>query len=202
MRMLVERRLYEGTEVKTSPMRQPIRWLISLIAVAMFIGACGGSSDNGGGSDANVQVQRYIDTVNPMFKEANDAGDANDKETPPPGAESEAGDAKRWFDRSIGIQEKLVGALGGVGDPPVELKEAHNNYVAAMSESLVLDRKIRDRLAEAGSDFDMAQLANDPELGTTPQGRLGDLSEGACKELERVANQSNVNVDLSCLRMR
>ncbi len=173
-----------------------------MIAVAMFIGACGGSSDNGGGSDANVQVQRYIDTVNPMFKEANAAGDANDKEISPPSAESEAGDAKRWFDRSIGIQEKLVGALGGVVDPPVELKEAHNNYVAAQSELLALDRRIRDRLAEAGSDFDMAQLANDPELGTTPQGRLGDLSDEACKDLERVANERAVNVDLSCHRMR
>ena len=173
-----------------------------MIAVAMFIGACGDTSDNAGGSDASVEVQRYIDTVNPMFKEANAAGDANDKEIPPPSAESEAGDAKRWFDRSIGIQEKLVGALGGVVDPPVELKEAHADYLAAQSELLAFNRRIRDRLADAGSDFKMSQLANDPELGTAPQRRLGDLADGACKELERIANQSNVNVDLSCLRMR
>ncbi len=191
-------RPYEGTEVKTSPMRHPTRSLISLIAVAMFIGACGGSSDNGGGSDANVQVQRYIDTVNPMFKEANDAGDANNKEISPPSAQSEAGEAKRWFDRSIGVQEKLVGALGGVVDPPVELKKAHNSYVAAQSELLALNRRIRDRLADAGSDFKMADLANDPELGIAPQKRLSDLMDGACKELERLANAGDVNVDLSC----
>ena len=45
-------------------MPHPVRSRISLIAVAMFVGACGG------GLDADVQVQRYFDTVNPMFKEA------------------------------------------------------------------------------------------------------------------------------------
>jgi len=43
--MLVERRLYEAKEVKTSPMRDPNRSLISLIAGAMFVGACGGGPD-------------------------------------------------------------------------------------------------------------------------------------------------------------
>ena len=167
-----------------------------MIAVAMFIGACGG------GPDADVQVQRYIDTVNPMFKEVNAAFDANDKEISPPSAESEAGEAKRWFDGSIGIQEKLLGALGGVGDPPIELKEAHDDYLAAQSELLALNRRVRDRLAEAGPDFNMAQLANDPELGIAPQRRLGDLADEACKELERIANEGDVNVELSCHRMR
>ena len=162
----------------------------------MFVGACGG------GPDADVQVQRHIDTVNPMFEEANAARDALDKEISPPGAETEAGDAKRWFDGLIGIQEKLVGALGGVGDPPVALKEAHNNYLAAASEALALNRRIHDRLADAGSDFKMAQLANDPELGIAPQRRLGDLVEGACKELERGARESGINVDLGCATTR
>ncbi len=177
-------------------MRHPIRSLISSIAVAMFIGACGG------GSDANVQVQRYIDTVNPMFKEANDAGDANDKEISPPSAQSEAGEAKRWFDGSIGIQEKLLSALGAVADLPSELKDAHVSYLAAELETLALNRRIRDRLADAGPDFNMAQLANDPELGIAPQRRLGDLTFEACEELKRVARESGVSADLGCATSR
>ena len=137
-----------------------------------------------------------------MFKEANAGFDSNDEAITPPGAETEAGEAKRWFDGSIGIQEKLVSALGGVGDPPVGLKEAHDDYLAAQSELLALNRRVRDRLADAGSDFKMADLTNDPELGVAPQRRLGDLADGACKELERVANKSDVNVDLSCHRMQ
>ncbi len=73
-------------------MRYPIRSLTSLIAVAIFIGACGS------GSDADVQVQRYIDTVTPIFEEAKAAKEALDKEIPAPNAVSELGDAKRWFD--------------------------------------------------------------------------------------------------------
>ena len=148
-----------------------------------------------------MPVSRFRDTSTPLirwFKEANAAFDANDKEIPPPSAESEAGDAKRWFDRSIGIQEKLVSALGGVGDPPVELKEAHNNYFTAVSELLALNRRMSDRLADAGSDFNMAQLANDPELGTAPQGRLWDLQDKACGELTLIARESVVGARLGC----
>ena len=177
-------------------MPHPVRSRISLIAVAMFVGACGG------GLDADVQVQRYFDTVNPMFKEATAAREVVDKEIPAPGAESEVGDAKRWFDRVIEIQEKLVGSLVGVGDPAVKLKEAHNNYLAAESEVLALNRRIRDRLADAGSDFDIAQLASDTELGIAQQRRLGDFAEGACKELERGARESGVSVDLGCATIR
>ena len=133
-----------------------------------------------------------------MFKEANAAIEAVRKEIPAPGAESEVGDAKRWFDRVIEIEEKRVGALGGIGDPAVKLKEAHDNYLAAESEVLALNRRIRDRLADAGSDFDIALLAVDPELGIAQQSRLADLAEGACKKLERGARENGVTVDLGC----
>ena len=173
-------------------MRHPTRSLISLIAVAMFIGGCGGSTD------ADVQVQRYIDTVTPIFEEAKAANEALDKEIPAPSAVSELGDAKRWFDRVIEDQDQLIGALGGVGDPGAELKEAHNDYLAAESEFLALNRRIRDRLADAGSDFNMADLGLDPELGIAPQNRLGDLAEDACEKLERIARENAVSADLGC----
>ena len=177
-------------------MHNPIRSRISLIAVAMFVGACGG------GPDADVQVQRYMDTVTRMLKEASAARDALDKEIPAPGAASEAGEAKRWFDQLIENQEKLAGALAAVGDPPAELKDAYDNYLAAGSELLALNRRVRDRLADAGSDFNMPDLANDSELGIAPQRRLGDLAYEACEELERVARESVVDADLGCETIR
>ena len=133
-----------------------------------------------------------------MFDEALAAKRAVDAEIPLPGAKSEVDEAKRWFDAVIEGQEKLVGALGGVGDPPVELKEAHNDYFAAVSELLALNRRISDRLGDAGSDFDMAQLVNDPELGTAPQGQLGNLQDKACGALKDVARESVAGATLSC----
>ncbi len=100
--------------------------------------------------------------------------------------------------RVIENQDQLIGALGGVGDPGVELKDAHNDYLAAESEFLALNRRIRDRLADAGSDFNMADLGLDPELGIAPQNQLGDLADDACEELERVARENAVSADLGC----
>ena len=48
--------------------------LIGLIAVVMFVGAFSG------GPDAEVQVQTYIDAVNPIFEEAVAAKRAVDAE--------------------------------------------------------------------------------------------------------------------------
>ena len=78
------------------------------------------------------------------------------------------------------------------------MKEAHNDYLAAESEFLALNRRIRDRLADAGSDFNMADLGLDPELGIAPQNRLGDLAEDACEKLERIARENAVSADLGC----
>ncbi len=173
-------------------------FLVGAMLAGLFVAgvACGG--ETGGDPDAEVRVQKYIDTVTPMFEEARTAREALEEETPAPSAASEAADAKRWFDRLISNQEKLVGALGGVGDPGVELKGAHNSYLAALSEFLALNRRIRDRLADAGSDFNMGDFSLDPELGISPQMLLGDRSIEACEELERIGRESVASADLSC----
>ena len=78
------------------------------------------------------------------------------------------------------------------------MKEAHNGYLAAVSEVLALNRRISDLLADAGPDFNMAQFTNDPELGTARHGRLRNLMVDACVELKRVARESVVGADLGC----
>ena len=144
-----------------------------------------------------MQVQRYDDSVALMMEEALAAKRAVDANLAVPGVKSEVDDAKRWFDAMIDVQEKFVGALGGVGDPPGALKEAHNNYFAAVSELLAGFHRISDRLADAGADLDMAQLANDPELGTAR-----DVADKACGVLEQATRESVVGANLSCSKLR
>ena len=145
--------------------------------------------------DPEVRLQRYIDTVNPMFEEALAAWRAVDAEIPSPIAGAEVVDVRRWLDAMIEWQETLVGALGGVNDPTVDLKDAHNNYLAAISEVVTLSRGIRDRLADS-TDFEIRSLENDPELG-----RAVILAVDACEELKRVAREIVGSADLGCFRL-
>ena len=149
-----------------------------------------------GGVDA--EVQSYFDAVTPIFAEADTLVNALNKEIPAPGPESDVGDAKLWFDRSIAIHEQLLISLQGIQDVPAIVEVDHNDYVAAATALLEINRRIRDELGSAGPGFDIAQLASDPELGVAPQGRLTAQSSGSCEKLERTARANGVSADPRC----
>ena len=172
-------------------MRHPLPLYVVLLLAGITVTACGGS-------DADAGVVRYIDSVSAALEQDRAAGEALDEEVSPPGAESDVADAKLWFDRVVEFQERLLDALRAVGDPPALVRKAHDEYLAASTELQVINRRIRDRLAVAGPDFDIAQLANDPELGVAPQNRLGERVEEACKDLESSAHEAAVKADLRC----
>ena len=148
------------------------------------------------------QVQRYIDIASPMFEEALAANRAVNAKLARPSEKSDVDKAKRWFDETIAWQEKLVGALEEVGGPPDGLpdglKEAHEEYFAALSELLAIDRRFRDRLANAGPDFNMPELALDPEVGLAQQARAWNLELTACGTLKDVARGSIAGARLDC----
>ena len=176
-------------------MRHPMPLYVVLLLAGITLTACGGS-------DADVEVARYIDSIIPSIEQAKAAGEALDEEISPPGAGSDVTDAKLWFERGIEIQEKVLDALRAVGDRPAQVGKAHDDYIVAGSELLALNRRIAERLAGAGPGFDIAELANDSELGVARQNRLGDRLEEACKELERNAREAGVKADLRCEKKR
>ena len=176
-------------------MRHPLPWYVVLLLAGITLTACGGS-------DADAEVARYIDSVSPAFEQARAAREALDEEVSPPGAESDVAEAKLWFDRVIETQERLLDALRAVGDPPAQFRKAHDDYVVASTELLELNGVIRDRLANAGPDFEIAQLANDRFLGVAEQNRLGERAEEACKKLEATVREAGATADLSCESIR
>ena len=176
-------------------MRHPLPLYVVLLLAGITLTACGGS-------DADAEVARYIDSVSPAFEQARAAREALDEEVSPPGAESDVTDAKRWFDRAIEIELELVGSLRVVADPAAQLRQAHNDYVVASEDLMELDRIVRDRLVDAGPDFDMAQLANDRFLGLSQQNRLEERAKEACKKLETRVREAGAKTDLSCESIR
>ncbi len=149
--------------------------------------------------DAHVQVQAYIDTVSPMFEVAKADARAVDGSFSRPDDDGSGENPTPWINGMIEWQETLLGALSGVDDDlPVELKQAHDDYVAVMSELLELNRRVRDRLAEGGSDFSSPDLALDPELGLHPQDMVWQRESKACGNLEYVARKTVLGTDLEC----
>ena len=176
-------------------MRHPLPLYVVLLLAGIYPTACGAS-------DADAGVARYIDSVSPAFEQARAAREALDEEVSPPGAASDVADAKRWFDQAIEIELEFVGSLRAVADPPAQLRQAHSDYLVAGTELLVLDRFVRDRLADAGPDFDMAQLANDRVIGLAQQNRLEERAKEACKKLETRVREAGATADLSCESIR
>ena len=84
-----------------------------------------------------------------------------------------------------------------VDDPPADLKEAHRDYVAVVSELLELNRKVRDQLANGESDFN-SDIALDPELGLKPQDTLWGREAKACGNLKFLSRKTVPNADFKC----
>ena len=146
--------------------------------------------------DADTQVQRYVDSLTSIQVETKAANEAID--IPAPGAESDVGDATLWFEQTVEINERFMDALRGLGDPPPAIMEAHSEYLAAQSQLLALNRRIRDHLRAAGPDFDIAALANDPELGIAAQAELAEPAEDTCEDMKRAIGAAGVEVEWDC----
>ena len=163
---------------------------------ALFEGLLASMNKILGGVDA--EVQRYFEAITPIMQEAEAQVNALNQEVSAPGPESEIGEAKLWFERGIAIKEKLLNSLQIIENIPAKVSEAHNDFLAAETALLEINRRIRDRLGSAGPGFDIAQLASDPELGIAQQGRLSTQASGSCKKLQDAALANGVSADLMC----
>ena len=67
--------------------------------------------------------------------------------------------------------------------------------IIAPSLQLAVFHRISDSLVDAGSDLDMAQLANDPELRIARE-----VADKACGVLAQAARESVVGSRLGCWR--
>ena len=136
-----------------------------------------------------LQAEGYVDTVMVIYQDGMTGFIAVDAEYGSFFDISELDVAIRRVDATLEWFEKFVSAIGGVGEPPVVWKEAHNNLLAASSDLLALLHGRRDALADAGAGFNMAELENDPALGDSAGELTVDTWIGACEQLQAVARK-------------
>ena len=144
------------------------------------------------------ELQRYLDAVGPAFQQARLDREAVDRESPAPGAQSQADDVALWFERVRDLRQRLLDAVEDV-DAPDGLTSFHDEFVLAMSGWVALADRALDLLASAGPEFDVDRdLASHPELGVVPVNSLSNNANAACASIERLAADNGVDVDLSC----
>ena len=147
---------------------------------------------------ADATAQKYFDTITAIFQERDSAHIALDREVRPPGAASEVGEAKRWFDLTIEIIASQIAALSTVEDLPLDVEVAHGKYLATTKALLEFNRRIARRLGEADQDTNLAQIVGDPELGVEAQRLLVDEAAEACTALQNAAVANRIVEDLRC----
>lgn len=179
------------------------------VAAAAVLGliafACGGNdggdaadgdaadSVNAGGSIESSALEDYfraVEEVNLAQQRATGAGSLGSA-----GGSIAANLA--FFDDTVPPQEVALDSLRDL-EPPDELSDLHAEYVAAVARYLDINQQIRTRLAEAGSDFNISELANDPVLGSAAHTAAGSDLGAACRRMQAVASANEIDIDF-CL---
>jgi hypothetical protein len=137
----------------------------------------------------SLQAEGDIDAVTAIYQEAMDGWNAVNREYRSLWDISEVDVALRRLDAS-GWFEKFVDGLDGVSEPPVIWMDAHNHLLAVSLDMQARGRGRHDVLADAGTDFSMAEFQNDPALGKVVGDTLSDTWIKACEDLTTTARKT------------
>lgn len=179
--------------------------LVAVAALGLIAFACGGDDGgdaadgdtannvNAGGSIESSALEDYfraIEEVNLAQQRATGAGSLGS-------AGSTVAANLAFFDDTVPPLEVALDALHDI-EPPDEMRELHAEYLAAKTVYLDINQQIRTRLAEAGSNFNIAELATDPVLGTAAHTAAGSDLGAACRRMQTVASANEIDIDF-CL---
>ena len=172
-------------------MKLPWRFLMVALAVvagSLLLTACGGGEEE---VDVDEYFQR-LDEIEGGIKTG--IGALREESEGLIGEDIEA--TQDYVD---GYQDVLGQALNDMKElqPPAEAGDAHDEFVGALSNMLPLWEDLSERLADVESPSEVQELlvasAAEPSWQTTAQ-RFTD----ACRELQGIADEKGIDVDLGC----
>ncbi len=172
-------------------------WCSALVVVALMAGsallaACGGG-DGGGGDGDELSLDEYFQQLEDV-KETYDArGEAIDQE-----AETLGDDVGAFKDYFGDLQDVFGDALNDVRDldPPGEVQDAHDDFVAALTAAQAEMDDIGDQIADVESLSEL--MATFAEMDTPESEASGENIEEACRDLQEIADENDIDIDLDC----
>ncbi|MEE8346479.1 MAG: hypothetical protein V3S20_03925, partial [Dehalococcoidia bacterium] len=160
-----------------------------LFALSTVAGACGGG--DGGGELTLEQYFQRLEAVASDYEQRGDAlfenfGEEFDSE------EEQVQATQEFWKEFLVLLQEFVGDLDDV-NPPSEAEAAHEESVDAGGEMLEAFQELVDQVTQAESITELAEGFDDIELDAA-----GDRFEQACVELQGIADDNGIDVDLNC----
>jgi vacuolar-type H+-ATPase subunit I/STV1 len=164
-----------------------IRTLLAAIALVGF-GALGvGCNDDGD----EMTLEEYFQRIDELDQRLQDRSQELEDELDALGEDASLEDAADSFEEQVNALQEFIDDMEDL-DPPGEAREAHDEAAEALNaaveqfDGLIEDFRSADSLEDAfalteNADFSAIERANE-----------------ACRELERIAADNNIDVDLDC----
>jgi hypothetical protein len=165
--------------------------VLAVVAGSLLLAACGGGDDEG----EELSLDEYFQQLNTIEEDIKTDVLALDEEST--GAIGEDVEATRtYIDGYQGIVGEGVDSMKEL-NPPSEVEDAHDEFVAALSGMLPLWQDLTDQLKDIETASEMLTLLTNTqaeEPWTTATQRFAD----ACLDLQGIADEKGFDVDLDC----
>ena len=160
---------------------------VLLLAFGAIAAACGGGGEP-------LTLEEYFQRLDEIFEGADERfealGDQCEELAESEEAEIEA--ARCFFDSSVQVLNHVQDETDDL-DPPAEAAVAHEELVTAGADLEQLGEEFSERFADIESMAELEELAEAPELESA-----GERFERTCFDLEEIARENDIEVDLRC----
>jgi len=166
--------------------------LVAAIVVLVGLAAFGVACKNGGGG---LSLEEYFTQLDAAQNEVDRQFDeAFQLEEPGPDTSEEdiAAFARQVAEVFSTIFEDAEGTFGDI-EPPAQAEEAHNALVQAIGDIRTAIDDVVDNIPDALSLEEMDAILGAPEVETA-----SNAVDDACKELQQIADDNSIDVDLEC----
>ena len=160
------------------------RWLgMGLIGLVLLIGACGGDNDNGADE---LSLNEYFSRLQALSDEVRSRADGLAEPV------SFDDDVAGVFNQSLDIFRDFLNDVREL-NPPSEAQSAHEALVSALDHFIDANEDLVGQLEDASTEAEsQAIFENVPaEVEGTPIG-------SACADLQQIATDNNISVNLDC----
>jgi len=153
-----------------------------LLALGVAAGAC---KDGGGGALTLEEYFRKLDELDSEFSTGSDAVDAQIE------GSQDLDEIRGLMDEQVTVFDDFIGGLEDL-EPPDEVQEPHDNAIEGLSD-------FRDELSAAVDEAGDAETVDEAFAAFDSLDFTGiEQAQAACRELEQIAADNNITVDLDC----